>query len=265
MTVRRVKSRQELFLEQFVQQATQQAAATDGMTPAQRAEWEALIERKAAQQRHVLWTHWLRVSSWTVRQAACLVLARDPDRPFRGTDRHSRAARNELNTAIARLAAFADESLEARSRRRVRPRRYAPHELIALMTREGWGFARELAALAQRMGIGSSPQARARPPGGSIRERTRPGRRAELVVAVAKQLLGLSPEDSRAVLELPYNTSQFRVKLSQLCPPADRGLLSCNDDTLKAARLDRSRYPDLPKVELRRGPPPGGADHDRAK
>jgi hypothetical protein len=256
MTVRRVKSRQELFLEQFVQQATQQAAATDGMTPEQRTEWEALLERKATQQRHVLWTHWLRVSSWTVRQAACLVLARNPDRPFRGIERHSRATKDHVNTAVARLEAFADERLELKSRRGIRPRRYAPHELITLMLAEGWGFAGELAALAEFMGIGSSSHVRAKIPEGSGRKRTRPNRRAELVVAVARQLLGVSSEDSRSVLELPYSTSEFREKLNELCPPGDRGLLSCSDDTLKAARLDRSRRADLPKVQLRRGPPP---------
>lgn len=260
MTVRRVKSRQELFLEQFVQLATQQAAATAGMNPEERAQWETLIERKAAQQRHVLWTHWLRVSSWTARQAACLVLARDPARPFRGIERHSRATKDHVNTAVARLEAFADERLEPKSRRGIRPRRYAPHELIALMVAEGWGFASELAALAERMGIGSSTHARAKIPDASGRKRTRPERRAELVVAVARQLLGVSSEDSRGVLELPYSTSEFREKLDELCPPADRSLLSCNDDTLKAARLDRSRRADLPKVELRRGPPPGAAD-----
>lgn len=259
MSVRRVKSRQELFLEQFVQQATQQAAATDGMSPAHRAEWEALIERKAAQQRHVLWTHWLRVSSWTVRQAACLVLARDPHRPFRGIDRHSRAARDHLNTAVARLEAFADERLEPKSRRGIRPRRYAPHELIALMTREGWGFADELATLAEHMGISAATQSAAKPAAAAKRKQTTADRRAELVVAVARRILEIGPDDPRKVLELPLDTREFRERLMAFCPPADRGLLSCTDDTLKAARLDRRQRPDLPKVELRRGAPPGGA------
>lgn len=259
MTARRVKGRQELFLEQFVQQATQQVAATEGMTPEQRAQWEALIEAKAAQQRHVLWTHWLRVISWTVRQAACLVLARDPHRPFRGIDRHSRAARNEFNTAIARLEALADERLKPKSRKGIRPRRYAPHELIALMVAEGWGFAGELATLAERIGISAATQSGANPAPARNRKRTTADRRAELVVAAARQILGIGPQDPRKVLELPLDTRQFRQRLMAFCPPADSGLLSCTDDTLKAARLDRRRRPDLPKVELRRGAPPGEA------
>jgi hypothetical protein len=91
-------------------------------------------------------------------------------------------------------------------------------------------------------------------------KRTRPERRAELVVAVALKDLGISPTDSRSVLELPYSTRQFREKLDQLCPVADRALLCCSNGTLKVARLDRLHRPDLPKVSLRRGAQPGELD-----
>jgi hypothetical protein len=257
MTADRVKGRQELFLEQFVQQAMKEAQATEGLTPEQRTERQDSIEAQANQRRRALWAHWFRVNSWTVHQAACLVLGRDPDNPFRGVDRHSNAARGELKTATARLEALADERLKPKSRPRIRPRRYAPHALIELMAGEGWGLAADLAALANQMNLTVSTGRKAATASDAPRKRSRVERRAELVVSVARQILGIAPDDARMLLELTYNTDEFEKVLHQHCPPADRVLLSCNRDTLKLARLDRTQRPDLPKVVLRSGAPPG--------
>jgi hypothetical protein len=125
------------------------------------------------------------------------------------------------------------------------------------MVAEGWGFAGELATLAEHMGISSTTRSAAIPATAAGRKRTTADRRAELVVAAGRQIIGIGPEDPRKVLELQLDTREFRERLKEFCPPPDRGLLSCSDDTLKAARLDRRRRPDLPKVELRRGAPPG--------
>jgi hypothetical protein len=79
-------------------------------------------------------------------------------------------------------------------------------------------------------------------------------RRAALVVQCASELLG-KPTPTGSDIHLPMSVSEFEQELRSRYAAAYPELVFRTDSTLERARLDRSRYPHLPRVVLRQGAP----------
>jgi len=80
-------TQEQKFVTQYAQLIEELNAQRFEKTPEQLAVLERAKEQKAELVRTQLWTHWLKVQSWTVSQAVFLVFGRDPDKPFIGYER----------------------------------------------------------------------------------------------------------------------------------------------------------------------------------
>jgi hypothetical protein len=81
-------------------------------------------------------------------------------------------------------------------------------------------------------------------------------RRARLVVRLACELLGLDPAQTATDLHLPMSVAAFEAALRSRYAASYPELIYRTDSTLERARLERARFPQLPRVILRRGAPP---------
>lgn len=84
--------------------------------------------------------------------------------------------------------------------------------------------------------------------------------RAELVARFACELLGLDGQmrDGQmrdGELKLELTVAQFQQALQARYGTLFPRLVYCDEDSIERARLDRSRFADVPKVKLRRGAP----------
>lgn len=79
--------------------------------------------------------------------------------------------------------------------------------------------------------------------------------RADLVVRCACDLLGVSAVPDATVIQLELTVAQFQRALQERYGAQFPRLVFCDEDSIERARLDRSRYPEVPKVMLRRGAP----------
>jgi hypothetical protein len=217
------------------------------LTEEQRQEHDRLLQREADQWRIVLWTRWLRLGSWTIKQAAYVLEGRDPDSPFHGSDRYSGAAGHSRQFA-RKLLTLADEYLKPVSRvHGVRAPRYRTTEIVALASKHDLAHARELEKLAKLLPRESAVKGRV-----SV-ERMR----AELVVEFARELLdqGIGEIRDRDIY-LPMKSAEFFARLVKAKGATARRLVEHKSaQVLERARLDRTQFPDLPKVVLAAGKP----------
>ncbi len=79
--------------------------------------------------------------------------------------------------------------------------------------------------------------------------------RAELVVRFACELLGLENAPPGGQLKLELTVAQLQQTLQARYGTQYPRLVYCDEDSIERARLDRTRFPELPKVMLRRGAP----------
>lgn len=79
--------------------------------------------------------------------------------------------------------------------------------------------------------------------------------RAELVVQFACELLGAGTVPDGSELRLELTVAQFQRALQARYGTQFPRLVYCDEDSIERARLDRSRFADIPKVMLRRGAP----------
>lgn len=86
-------------------------------------------------------------------------------------------------------------------------------------------------------------------------------RRAELVVQLACDLLGLDSVPPVEVLQLPLSVSQFQQELQRRYASAHPRLVMRSEATIERARLIRPGPIRLPRVVLRQGPPPARERH----
>lgn len=80
--------------------------------------------------------------------------------------------------------------------------------------------------------------------------------RAELVVQFACELLGAATAPDGGQLKLELTVAQFQQALQARYGTQFPRLVYCDEDSIERARLDRSRFAEIPKVMLRRGAPP---------
>jgi hypothetical protein len=237
----------ERFFAEAAEEMLRHQERVAGLTEEQRQELERSLQREADQRRHALWPRWLRLGSWTVKQAACLLEGRDPDEPFHGSERYGAAAKHSKQFA-RRLLTLADEHLKPVSRvHGVRAPRYRTTEIISLASKHDMAYARELEKLIRLLPRETAIKHRV-----SI-ERTR----AELVVEFARELVDEGVGEIRgAEIHLPLKSAEFFVRLVKAKGAAARHLVT-NKSTivLERSRLDRAEFPDLPKVVLSRGKP----------
>lgn len=86
-------------------------------------------------------------------------------------------------------------------------------------------------------------------------------RRAELVVRLACELLGLDSVPPVEVLQLPLSVSQFQQELQRRYASVHPRLVMRSEATIERARLIRPESYRLPRVVLRQGPPPARERH----
>jgi hypothetical protein len=79
--------------------------------------------------------------------------------------------------------------------------------------------------------------------------------RAELVTRYACELLGLETIPPSGVLRLDLTVAQLQAALQERFGTQFPRLVYCDEDSIERARLDRTRFPEIPKVMLRRGAP----------
>jgi hypothetical protein len=79
--------------------------------------------------------------------------------------------------------------------------------------------------------------------------------RAELVVNFACELLGAGNAPDGVELKLELTVAQFQQALQARYGTQFPRLVFCDEDSIERARLDRSRFSEIPKVKLRRGAP----------
>ena len=82
-------------------------------------------------------------------------------------------------------------------------------------------------------------------------------RRAELMVRLACELLGVTDPPQGAVLRLRMKVHEFELLLKQRYGDAHPELVFRSDSALERARLDREVWPQIPKVVLQQGAPVG--------
>jgi hypothetical protein len=240
------ESRSLKFISEYAQLMKRWTDERVGKTETEVAELNAAAERRAAAVRTRLWIHWLKVTSWTVSQAVFLVFGRDPNSPFIGHERYSDQESDFYKTARDRLAALADTKLLPTSRNAAAAKlRYQPGQLVLLASQEGWGFAKQLADLAERRGIVVSTSSAF-----SI-----PHRRAQLVYEFACELKGIDAKANQNDVTLKLTGEQFHQKLKQRYGSSHGELVYCSAKTLEAARLNRKNLPGIPKVGFVAGRP----------
>lgn len=81
-------------------------------------------------------------------------------------------------------------------------------------------------------------------------------RRARLVIQCACDLQGIEAAAATTDLHLPISVAEFESELRSRYALSHPDLIYRTDSTLERARLERSRFPHLPRVILRRGAPP---------
>jgi hypothetical protein len=81
-------------------------------------------------------------------------------------------------------------------------------------------------------------------------------RRARLVIQCACDLQGIAAADVNGDLRLPISVAEFESELRRRYSASHPDLIYRTDSTLERARLERTRFPHLPRVILRRGAPP---------
>ena len=79
--------------------------------------------------------------------------------------------------------------------------------------------------------------------------------RAELGVSFACELLGAGNASDGVELKLELTVAQFQQALQTRYGTQFPRLVFCDEDSIERARLDRSRFTEIPKVMLRRGAP----------
>jgi hypothetical protein len=242
-------SRGDKFLTEYARLMLKIAGQRAGKTPDEVAALDSANERRAAAHREMIWIHWLKVSTWTVKQAVLLVFGRDPNNPFIGHERYSKAELKHHQTARDRLASLADTQLVPTSRNSAAAElRYSPGGLLLLAAQEGWGFSKALAELAERRGAIVSASSAL-----SI-----PQRRAQLVYEFSCELEGLDPKMNKGDISLKMTVAEFQSQLKHSYGSTHKDLVSCGSKALEAARLHRTEFPGIPKVRLRSGRPEVG-------
>lgn len=81
-------------------------------------------------------------------------------------------------------------------------------------------------------------------------------RRARLVVQFAQELSGQPANGEGADIRLPLSAAEFQRELVRRYGDKYPDLAFRSEATVERARLQRSKFPDLPRVVLRQGPPP---------
>jgi hypothetical protein len=247
--------KERAFWSEYVGMQERERRETAELTEEQKTERASILRHKADQSRRVLWLRWLKVESWTVRQATCLILGRNPDKPFIGFERYSGAERLTFRIVEEQLTALADTRLKPKSRvPRFGKPRYEPLELIELVPNLEWCYAAELAALARQTRTGGAHGIHA----GATRhaKKTVFEQRTELMVRCARDLLGPdAPSDLTQDLYLDMQTIRFIDELRARYGETHRHLLTRSSDTIERARLDRTRLTGVPKVHLKDGHP----------
>jgi hypothetical protein len=87
--------------------------------------------------------------------------------------------------------------------------------------------------------------------------------RADLVVRCACDLLGVAAVPDTTVIRLELTVLQFQQALQERYGAQFPRLVFCDEDSIERARLDRTRFPEVPKVMLRRGAPRGATPRAR--
>jgi len=82
-------------------------------------------------------------------------------------------------------------------------------------------------------------------------------RRARLVVRCATELMGIEAPRSSEPLQLQLSAAEFELLLQNRYGETHPELVFRTESSIERARLDRTRCPELPKVLLRQGAPPG--------
>ncbi len=89
-------------------------------------------------------------------------------------------------------------------------------------------------------------------------------RRARLVVRCATEAIGLETHQSSEPLQLQLSAVEFESLLQSRYGDMHPELVFRTESSIERARLDRTRWPELPKVLLRQGAPPGRRSTDRS-
>ena len=89
--------------------------------------------------------------------------------------------------------------------------------------------------------------------------------RAELVTRFACEVLGLEAVPPGGVLQLDLTVVQLQQALQERYGTQFPRLVDCDEDSIARARLARTRFPESPKVMLRRGAPRRGTPRVRRK
>lgn len=82
-------------------------------------------------------------------------------------------------------------------------------------------------------------------------------RRARLVVRCATEFMGVDEPRSSEPLQLQLSAAEFESLLQSRYGESHPDLVFRTESSIERARLDRTRWPELPKVLLRQGAPPG--------
>lgn len=89
-------------------------------------------------------------------------------------------------------------------------------------------------------------------------------RRARLVVRCATEVMGKEVHHGAEPLQLQLSAAEFELLLQSRYGKAHPELVLRTESTIERARLDRTRWPELPKVLLRQGAPRGRRWVDRS-
>jgi len=79
--------------------------------------------------------------------------------------------------------------------------------------------------------------------------------RADLVVRCACDLQGIVSVPPSTTIRLDLTVQEFQRILQERYGAQFPQLVYCDEDSIERARLDRRRFPEVPKVMLRRGAP----------
>jgi hypothetical protein len=230
-------------------------------SPLERETLEQQAKQRAASVRIDTWAKWLQREGWTVAEAAALLDGRDPDAPISGfetvIEKHVREER--VTETLLREAVNNRQLIPVNPKWTFENGTYAPLELLALAFSSHIGLSGEylkhISAALQWWA--SRPSALF---GGEALKVRKPRRstveRAEFVVACAKELAGLSDQDTPPEIRLPMNSQRFFDHLRTRAVGKYGHLAHMGAETLERARLDREGMGHLPKVHLQSGPTP---------
>lgn len=246
-------TRDERFIPAAAAEIVNFSKKIEGLTPEQRKDRDQLVLEREQARRNDIWTQWLYVQNWTIRQAAFLFAGYDPHRKLLGSSRHGGADRRHIIKLTTRLKALAQKHLEPVSRSAsTELRRYRARELARLGQENGLGYAGDIEALAISRGIGTIGIPAKKKP---RQPRSLTAERILLTIQLAKLLVAEGKGEQRADgIHLQLGTEQFQKLAKQRLSDA-RPIFAASPKTLERARKDRSSCQSLPVVHFKAGKP----------